>query len=262
MRKWNKVLLLLITISLLSGMTVPALAANRLNMNQKGSITVIVRDITTKKPIRGGSVALYRVASVKDDGEKLTYTYTDEFKDFTKPLNNIQSHSLAASLANYAIRNDLNGLETKIGKDGSVVFEDLEVGLYLVMQLSAADGYSRFNPFLISIPMETEDGSLSYVVKALPKAEPIPDKPSKPDKPDKPNRPDQPDNPPDNPPVTPPEYPEDYPDDYEEEIIPDEEPPLAGLPQTGQLWWPVPVLAVAGLACFAFGWMKQRYEEE
>ncbi|MDL2258721.1 Cna B-type domain-containing protein [Eubacteriales bacterium OttesenSCG-928-K08] len=34
----------------------------------------------------------------------------------------------------------------------------------------------------------------------------------------------------------------------------DEEIPL-GLPQTGQLWWPVPVMAIMGLGCFGIGWI-------
>lgn len=45
-------------------------------------------------------------------------------------------------------------------------------------------------------------------------------------------------------------------DDYI--LIPPVEVPLASLPQTGQLWWPVPLLAVAGLAMFLLGWVKQQ----
>lgn len=33
------------------------------------------------------------------------------------------------------------------------------------------------------------------------------------------------------------------------------------LPQTGQTWWPVPVLAVAGMLLFVLGWLKQRQDE-
>ena len=30
------------------------------------------------------------------------------------------------------------------------------------------------------------------------------------------------------------------------------------VPQTGQLWWPVPILAVSGMALFLLGWARQR----
>ena len=30
------------------------------------------------------------------------------------------------------------------------------------------------------------------------------------------------------------------------------------LPQTGQLWWPVPLLALGGMALFGLGWAQRR----
>lgn len=46
------------------------------------------------------------------------------------------------------------------------------------------------------------------------------------------------------------------------EEIPDEPPPTGpGLPQTGMLWWPVPVLACAGLFLFLIGWGKRHHAE-
>ena len=50
----------------------------------------------------------------------------------------------------------------------------------------------------------------------------------------------------------------DIPDELLE--IPEGDIPLAGLPQTGMLWWPVPWLACAGLACFTLGWYRHRME--
>lgn len=62
------------------------------------------------------------------------------------------------------------------------------------------------------------------------------------------------DIPPDGPPL------EDDPTiDIPDVEIPGVEPPGSGrLPQTGMLWWPVPVLAVGGMACFLAGWVKER----
>lgn len=42
---------------------------------------------------------------------------------------------------------------------------------------------------------------------------------------------------------------------------PDKEKPPK-LPQTGMLWWPVPVLAVVGLVVFVIGWSKRREKDE
>ena len=49
--------------------------------------------------------------------------------------------------------------------------------------------------------------------------------------------------------------------DLEREVKPTAPPSSGGgkkLPQTGQLWWPVPVLACAGLGCIAVGLFRRR----
>lgn len=44
--------------------------------------------------------------------------------------------------------------------------------------------------------------------------------------------------------------------------IPDEPVPQGpALPQTGVLWWPVPLLACGGMALFLIGWVRRRSEE-
>ena len=40
------------------------------------------------------------------------------------------------------------------------------------------------------------------------------------------------------------------------------DPSVPTLPQTGQLWWPVPVLACVGLLLFTLGWFAGRREED
>ena len=59
------------------------------------------------------------------------------------------------------------------------------------------------------------------------------------------------DTPPDNPPETPPPgSPSDTPPDK----------PV--LPQTGELWWPVPLLTCSGLLLFFIGWTRRRHAEQ
>lgn len=130
---------------------------------------------------------------------------------------------------------------------------------------------------------------INYYDPDEPKNDPD-DPPDDPDDPDDPDNPDNPDDPgvdPDPPPVGPPNIPsEDLDDpppplvnpptdeefledpdpdpnhdgdpDPEEEDIDDDRTPLARLPQTGVLWWPVPFLAMGGMLLFALGWGLNR----
>ena len=97
-----------------------------------------------------------------------------------------------------------------------------------------------------------------------------PDKPDRPDTPDEPDGPDEPDTPdePDGPdePDTPdePDSPDepDTPDEPDGPDVPDtpDEPDEPSLPQTGQLWWPVGLLAISGALLVLLGiWNRMRY---
>lgn len=116
--------------------------------------------------------------------------------------------------------------EKVVPKNGFVKFSGLEEGLYLVVQHKPANGYT-INPFLVTIPF---DGK--YDVNANAKAgEPAPTEPPETTKPTTPGG-------------------------------GGGKPPLI---QTGQLNWPVPVLAIAGMLLFAAGWVlvstgKERHE--
>ena len=43
-----------------------------------------------------------------------------------------------------------------------------------------------------------------------------------------------------------------------EEELGDESVPLTQLPQTGQLWWPVPVMAMGGAVLMSLGFARRR----
>ena len=62
-------------------------------------------------------------------------------------------------------------------------------------------------------------------------------------------------------PLGPPPPDQDPPDGPEELELDDPDIPLGDLPQTGQLWWPVPVLAIAGMVLFLIGWAVRRRDE-
>lgn len=105
-----------------------------------------------------------------------------------------------------------------VGSDGKVSFSDLELGLYLVVQTKAASGYNAVSSFLVTVPMH-EDGQYIYSVDASPKVETVSKATPTPS------------------PTTPSD---------------------SNLPQTGQLDWPIPVLAATGLLLVLIGMMLKK----
>lgn len=241
-----------------------------------GSIHVNLYDSTNNKALSGGELTVYRVAEVQRKNGNLSFEYCGDFDGCAIELGDLTDSTLAGQLQEFLPAN-AEGIVQAVSNDGNVVFDDLELGLYLVVQTKASNGYKPVNSFLVSLPM-AEDGQWNYEVDASPKVgaytlEPetppsppdTPDKPDKPDTPDTPETPDNPDNPvspgnPDNP-VAPgtPDNPV-APGSPDNPVLPGHpnNPVMNGLPQTGQLNWPIPVMAISGMLLFAFGWATDR----
>jgi len=241
-----------------------------------GSIHINLYDSTNNKALSGGELTVYRVAEVQRKNGNLSFEYCGDFDGCAIELGDLTDSTLAGQLQEFLPAN-AEGIVQAVGNDGNVVFDDLELGLYLVVQTKASNGYKPVNSFLVSLPM-AEDGQWNYEVDASPKVgaytpEPetppsppdTPDKPDKPDTPDTPETPDNPDNPvspgnPDNP-VAPgtPDNPV-APGSPDNPVLPGHpnNPVMNGLPQTGQLNWPIPVMAISGMLLFAFGWATDR----
>lgn len=235
-----------------------------------GSIHVNLYDSTNNKALSGGELTVYRVAEVQRKNGNLSFEYCGDFDGCAIELGDLTDSTLAGQLQEY-LSDNAEGTVREVDANGNVNFDDLELGLYLVVQTKASKGYKPVNSFLVSLPM-AEDGEWNYEVDASPKVgaytpEPEtppfpPNKPDKPNTPDTPENPDNPDNPvspgnPDNP-VAPgtPDNPE-APGSPDNPVLPGH-PDHPVLPQTGQLNWPIPVMAISGMLLFAYGWMTDR----
>lgn len=144
-------------------------------------------------------------------------------------LDDVQSVSAVSDLFAYyeAQKSSVDfETETVAVQNGSARFTGLSTGLYLIVQKTPATGYSKLSSFLVGVPY-LQDGVYVYELSADAKTS-LEREPEEEPKPDKPT------------------------------------PPT--LPQTGQLNWPVPVLACAGVFLMAFGWLlrfgrkKEDYE--
>ena len=274
----------LLAVCLVVCCALPAFATSaNIVLGRLGSLHVRLYDTHNDVPLRGGELTLYQVAAVKRTNGNLYLDYTGDFVGCNVVLGDLSDSTLAEQLAKYLPAAPAIAAQQNVTEDGHADFAKLPQGLYLVMQTEASHGYEAIKPFLVSIPLPDGDNWI-YDVDATPKVGALipdtpdtPDKPDKPDIPDKPDKPDipeppdTPDNPvspgtPDNPvsPATPdnpvsPATPDNpvSPGNPDDPVSPSN-PDKPVLPQTGQLNWPVPVLAYGGVLLFAIGWTLNR----
>ena len=222
-----------VMLLLMSNVTVFAVSGSEIDMDETGSISITIK--YENNPVAGGSLTLYNVASISLDDGNLSYVLTSDFSEFETDFSDISSDTFAKDLKNYADANKLEGKTEEVDEDGKVLFEGLNLGLYLMVQKDAADGYYEMNPFVVSVPDESM-GKVVYNVDASPKTEII------------------------RKPVEPPEtetttvvptttaYNVNAPTGAPTPTVP------TVIPQTGLLIWPVLLLAMVGFLLMAIGW--------
>jgi hypothetical protein len=211
------------------------------NPDEKGSISLEMRTVDGS-PVSGGQLALYKVGELKAVSGGYEWAYTDAFKSCSDSLtaDRIQNADTAYIGKLEAIVRRANTTDTQtIRSDGSVSFDNLLVGVYLIVQTKAASGYESTNSFLVTIPME-ENGQFNYNVNATPKVGSVAPGSSSSSSSSSGSTVSS-GVPGGNTPGT-----------------PGGNVPGGTLPQTGQLWWPVALLSVAGVACIVAGVASNR----
>ncbi len=220
MQKMKKIIMLAFIMMFTLSLSIPVSAHEVPDLNRPGTIKVTMQKGETF--VNGGTLAIYRVGQIYENNGNYDFISTGDFIDCDESFEDVQSETLAANLAVYAKDNpDIVKAEAvqDVDKDGTVEFTDLDPGLYLVVQTKAAEGYEAAVPFLVSLPY-MQDGVYVYDVDASPKVELETSK--EPESPDKPTTPSK---------------------------------PSGKLPQTGQMNWPVPIMAITGILLFAIGWI-------
>ena len=219
-----------------------------------------------------GLLAGEQPADVKSDAYKTLLTELGEYINENAQAIKAADDGVADENKNVRTAPTMTCRINDEDKDGVAQFTNLADGLYLVTTNASAwiDG-TRYTPvpFLICIPY-VFDGELSdYVTVGLKYSE------WKPGGTPTPGGPGPDDGPKDTPQEEPGDTPQEEPDieilpddvpltDMPDDLLPDDlieiedEVPLAKLPQTGLLWWPVPLLAAAGIVLVAGGILVKR----
>lgn len=139
---------------------------NLVDFDKKGSLLVTLKD-NTDDGINGVNISLYHIANVDVENSNLVYKYTSDFKNCNVSLKKIDN---IAKQLNGCINDEIKSLEEKTNEQGEANYNNLDLGLYLVVQKDKKKGYSSFESFLISIP-KNENNKWNYSIKTFPKNE-------------------------------------------------------------------------------------------
>ena len=221
--KWNKLFTLFLGLIMVLAMVFPVLAHEAVDLDRLCSVTLSVK--YGGKGVSGAKFTCIQIAYAAEIKGTESGFYFFRITDDTV-IDNQRITGDAAALAKemdtlYQNTQDSFTFQEQTlatNNDGQVTFENLEPGLYLIRQPSAAAGYNKMSPFLVSVPyvVKTNDGDWHYQydltvsTKSELEREPTPTQPVK-----------------------------------------DPDPTQ---PQTGQLRWPVPQLAESRMVFFALGW--------
>lgn len=249
MRKKHVFGKVLAVLALSAALAVPACALEVPDLDATGSISLTMS--YEGEAVGGGEITVCKVADPAEDDGNYSWELTNGFEGCGIEPGDLTDTTLAAKYKKYLLdeNTDAETLLMEIGADGTVTVSDQTTGLYLIYQADgqAADGYKEMRAFLVSIPFrEDEDSAWVYNVNATPKMDTL-----------------QTDT------ETETESESETPTETEtkspqtETPAPQTEPkkPDNNLAQTGQLNWPIPVLAAAGLLVFLLGWYLKRQKE-
>ena len=220
-------------------------------------VTLTINFSNDGKPLAGAEFFIYRVAAISGN---VVFTPTGVFSEYGLVFDGLDTEGwweMAHRLAGYVQRDKINALDSGVtNAAGKLRFpnltDSLETGLYLVIgsELTADGLIYTPEASLIVLPNRNPDYEWEYNVTMKPKfgTAPTPE----------PGIPPTP-----TPEITPEPTPETTPTP-EPGITPTPTPGggRPGLPQTGMTWWPVPVLALAGMFLFLIGWLSYRRNDE
>lgn len=172
---------LLLAVLLLCALPVTVYAHEVPDETRKGSITVDMK--YDGQAVTGGTLKAYQVGRIQQENGNYRFVKTPAMADFSGNFDDISAPKLAEDIAAFVQEHQLELCAVSENRDGTAVFSNLELGLYLIVQTKSSDGYEPLKPFLVSVPMR-EDGHYVYQVNADGKfqlhQEPQPTTPTKP----------------------------------------------------------------------------------
>lgn len=142
--------------------------AEEFDPSKTGSVSVTLIEQKQKEPIVGAELSVYYVATaVLDSDGNLIYDYTKDFEQFNAAITDTL---LAEKLDAFVSQHSVPSTKITTNSEGTALCSQLPLGLYFVKQSGLAEGFAPCTPFLVTVPNE-KDGEYVYEINASPKTE-------------------------------------------------------------------------------------------
>ena len=167
--KRNKFISLCLLVLLLATLPLTVMAKD-FDYDRKGSISVTLAASNPAQPMAGAELSVYYIATmgINTDG-KMNYIFTAEYQDCGFALDD---PALVEKMDSFVTEHAVSSRKIVTDAQGKATCDNLELGLYFVKQTGDAAGFAPCTPFLVTVPMETADG-YQYDVNASPKTDVI-----------------------------------------------------------------------------------------
>lgn len=191
-------------------------------INEENALSLSIQYENSGQPLVGASFKLYRVADMDDRG---VYTLTEDFQDLNVDLNVLESEAyeeLAGLLVTFIDKQGRQPVDRgQTDAKGSLIFPVQQQEMLPGLYLVRGEDYTSDHMTYVSAPFFVQLPAMDYEADEWDYAVTARPKCS------------------------------------ENEVTP-EQPQL---PQTGMVWWPVPVMACGGLLLVLLGWIRRRKNE-
>ena len=167
LKKFTAIISVIMMIALFVLPLTPAAAALS---GEKGSISLNLVDNATGKPLADTSFRLYFVAKAYENGNGIRYEFVSPYDEANIDLTDLQDSSLPVHLAYFVESHSLPYTEKTTDKNGKLVFDNLEKGLYLIVPVKSESDSYTISPFVISVPnYNSEEKKWESDIDASPK---------------------------------------------------------------------------------------------
>lgn len=164
MKKIIKLIVLIISLCVFSKVT--AHEQNVIDLTKKGSISISLIS-SEKDKVSGAEITIYKLADATIKNNNLNFVFNEKLNTCKE---NIERGILTNNELECVLNNKIDGINDITDKDGKVTFNNLDLGLYLIMQKNDVKNFSKIKSFLLSIPT-IENNKWIYDINGTPKIE-------------------------------------------------------------------------------------------